>query len=35
MLAKGDLDQFVAAELKETSALGDELSDFLDFDFGL
>lgn len=31
----GGLDEFVAAELKETNALGDELSDFLDFDFGL
>ena len=31
----GDLSQFVAAELKEISALGDEVSDFLDFDFGL
>jgi uncharacterized membrane protein YjgN (DUF898 family) len=35
LLPGGDLDQFVAAELKETSALGDEASDFLDFDFGL
>jgi uncharacterized membrane protein YjgN (DUF898 family) len=30
-----DIDQFVAAELKQTNALGDELSDFMDFDFGL
>lgn len=35
LLCKGDLDNFVATELKETSALGDEMSDFLDFDFGL
>lgn len=35
LLAKGDLDQFVAAEQKETSALGDEVADFMDFDFGL
>ncbi|WP_054030784.1 DUF898 family protein [Desulfatitalea tepidiphila] len=35
LLPAGDLSQFVAAELKQTSALGDELSDFMDFDFGL
>jgi len=35
LLPEGDLGQFVAAELKETSALGDEISDFMDFDFGL
>ncbi len=35
LLPSGDLDKFVAAELKETSAFGDEMSDFLDFDFGL
>lgn len=35
LLPSGDLAQFVADELKETSALGDELSDFMDFDFGL
>jgi len=32
---KGDLDGFVAGEQKQVSALGDEMSDFLDFDFGL
>ncbi|MCJ7772897.1 MAG: YjgN family protein, partial [Desulfobacterales bacterium] len=35
LIPGGNLDEFVAAELKETNALGDELSDFLDFDFGL
>jgi uncharacterized membrane protein YjgN (DUF898 family) len=35
LLPEGDVDQFIAAELKETSALGDEMSDFMDFDFGL
>lgn len=33
-LVGGDLDQFVAGELAETNALGDEISDFMDFDFG-
>jgi len=32
---RGDIDNFVAGELKQVSALGDEMSDFLDFDFGL
>lgn len=31
----GNLDQFVAAEQEQVSALGDEMSDFLDFDLGL
>ncbi len=35
LLPSGDLDQFVADELKETGALGNEISDFMDFDFGL
>jgi len=35
LLPSGDLDQFVATEKKETNALGEELSDFMDFDFGL
>lgn len=35
LLPSGDLAQFVADEMKETSALGDEISDFMDFDFGL
>lgn len=35
LLPAGDLDRFVAAEVKEVSALGDELSDFMDFDFGI
>ncbi len=30
----GNLDQFVAAEQEQVSALGDEMSDFLDFDLG-
>jgi uncharacterized membrane protein YjgN (DUF898 family) len=32
---KGDVDNFVAAEQKQTSAYGAEASDFMDFDFGL
>ncbi len=35
LLGADGLDRFVADETRETSALGDELSDFLDFDFGL
>lgn len=35
LAARGDLDQFVAAEQKQISALGDEVSDFMDFDLGL
>lgn len=35
LLPGGDLDQFVAAEQKQISAVGDEMSDFMDFDFGL
>lgn len=35
LLPGGDLEQFVTDEMKETSALGDEISDFMDFDFGL
>lgn len=35
LLPSGNLEEFVAAELEETSALGEELSDFMDFDFGL
>jgi uncharacterized membrane protein YjgN (DUF898 family) len=31
----GNLDQFVAAEQEQVSALGDEMSDFMDFDLGL
>lgn len=31
----GNLDQFVAAEQEQVSALGDEMSDFFDFDLGL
>jgi uncharacterized membrane protein YjgN (DUF898 family) len=31
----GNLDSFVAQEQKEVSALGEEMADFLDFDFGL
>ena len=35
LAARGDLDQFVAAEQKQVSAVGDEVSDFMDFDLGL
>lgn len=35
LMAVGNLDQFVAAEQQQISALGDELSDFLDFDLGV
>ena len=35
MIASGDLDSFIAKEQKQVSALGEEMSDFLDFDFGL
>ncbi len=31
----GNLDQFVAAESREISALGGEMADFMDFDFGI
>jgi uncharacterized membrane protein YjgN (DUF898 family) len=34
LLPGSDLDQFVASETKETNALGEELSEFMDFDFG-
>jgi uncharacterized membrane protein YjgN (DUF898 family) len=35
LMASGDLDGFIAKEQKEVSALGEEITDFLDFDFGL
>lgn len=35
LLPGGSLDQFVAAEQEQVSALGDEMSDFMDFDLGL
>jgi uncharacterized membrane protein YjgN (DUF898 family) len=35
LLAAGDLDSFVASEQEQVGALGDEMSDFFDFDFGL
>jgi len=35
LLPAGSLDRFVAAASAQTSALGEELSDFMDFDFGL
>ncbi len=35
LLPAGDLNQFVAAEQKQVSAVGDEMSEFMDFDFGL
>jgi len=31
----GDLETFVADEQRQVSALGDEMSDFMDFDFGI
>jgi uncharacterized membrane protein YjgN (DUF898 family) len=31
----GNLDRFVAAQQEQVSAFGDEMSDFMDFDFGL
>jgi uncharacterized membrane protein YjgN (DUF898 family) len=34
LLPGSDLDQFIAAETKGTDALGEELSEFMDFDFG-
>ena len=35
MVVSGDLDSFIAKEQKQVSAVGEEMSDFLDFDFGL
>jgi uncharacterized membrane protein YjgN (DUF898 family) len=35
LVASGDLDSFVANEQQQVSALGEEVGDFLDFDFGL
>jgi uncharacterized membrane protein YjgN (DUF898 family) len=35
LLPGGNLDQFSAAEFGEAGVLGEEVSDFLDFDFGL
>jgi uncharacterized membrane protein YjgN (DUF898 family) len=35
LMASGDLDSFIAKEQEEVSALGEEMGDFLDFDFGL
>ena len=35
LLPCGDLNQFVAAEQEQVAAFGDEMSDFMDFDFGL
>jgi uncharacterized membrane protein YjgN (DUF898 family) len=35
MVASEDLDSFVAKEQQQVSALGEEMSDFFDFDFGL
>jgi len=35
LIVSGNLDSFVAQEQKEVSALGEEMADFLDFDFGL
>ena len=35
MVVSGDLDSFIAEEQKHVSAVGEEMGDFLDFDFGL
>jgi uncharacterized membrane protein YjgN (DUF898 family) len=35
LVPEGNLDRFVAAEQAQVSALGDEMSDFIDFDLGL
>jgi uncharacterized membrane protein YjgN (DUF898 family) len=35
LIASGDLDNFIAKEQDQVSALGEEMSDLLDFDFGL
>jgi uncharacterized membrane protein YjgN (DUF898 family) len=35
LIPSGDLDGFVASEEKQVSAIGDEMSDFFDFDIGL
>jgi uncharacterized membrane protein YjgN (DUF898 family) len=35
MVVSGDLDSFIAKEQKQVSAVGEEMGDFLDFDFGL
>ena len=35
LLPSGGLDRFVAAAQEQVSAFGDEMSDFMDFDFGL
>ena len=35
LVASGDLDSFIAKEQKQISAVGEEMGEFLDFDFGL
>ena len=35
MVTSGDLDSLIAKEQKQASAVGEEMGDFLDFDFGL
>jgi len=35
LVASGDLDSFIAKEQKQVSAVGEEMGEFLDFDFGL
>ena len=35
LVVRGDLDSFVAEERKQVSALGEEMGEFMDFDFGL
>ena len=35
LTVQGDLDNFIAQKQKKVSALGDEASDFFDFDIGL
>jgi uncharacterized membrane protein YjgN (DUF898 family) len=35
LIASGDIEGFVAGERKQVSAIGDEIGDFFDMDFGL
>lgn len=35
LMAKGDPDHFIADQDRQVSAIGEEMSDFMDFDFGL
>jgi uncharacterized membrane protein YjgN (DUF898 family) len=35
LIASGDIDIFMATEQKQVSSVGEEMSDFIDIDFGL